>query len=414
MNKHEQVEHLFRHEYGQLVALLVRRMGIQYIDKIEDAVQWSMAQALEFWRTTDIPQSPSAWLYRVAYRYLLSEIKTAKHRKLLLKEYSELKPNNSYFCEEDVFSNELSDSMLRMLFVTCHCEIPLESQLVFTLKSICGFNIREIAQRLFITEANVYKRFSRAKKILQNQSLALDDFEDSEVIARLPAVHRVLYLVFTEGYLSSNVEMAIRRDLCEEAIRLTKLLAVSKFGDVTNTHALLALMYFHLARINARQDDLGALLLLSQQDRSMWDRGYINLGLDSLNKSVQGENISHYHIEAGIAAAHCIAPSFEQTKWKDIVAAYKLLHNISPSPLHFLNEAIATAEWKSPEEGLAVLQSIEKPAWLTNSYYWYTVKADLLLRSGEITKSLKYAKLAIQLAPNKSIKKLLTKRLSPN
>ena len=389
-------------------------MGIQYIDKIEDAVQWSMAQALEFWRTTDIPQSPSAWLYRVAYRYLLSEIKTAKHRKLLLKEYSELKPNNSYFCEEDVFSNELSDSMLRMLFVTCHCEIPLESQLVFTLKSICGFNIREIAQRLFITEANVYKRFSRAKKILQNQSLALDDFEDSEVIARLPAVHRVLYLVFTEGYLSSNVEMAIRRDLCEEAIRLTKLLAVSKFGDVTNTHALLALMYFHLARINARQDDLGALLLLSQQDRSMWDRGYINLGLDSLNKSVQGENISHYHIEAGIAAAHCIAPSFEQTKWKDIVAAYKLLHNISPSPLHFLNEAIATAEWKSPEEGLAVLQSIEKPAWLTNSYYWYTVKADLLLRSGEITKSLKYAKLAIQLAPNKSIKKLLTKRLSPN
>ena len=389
-------------------------MGIQYIDKIEDAVQWSMAQALGFWRTTDIPQSPSAWLYRVAYRYLLSEIKTAKHRKLLLKEYSELKPNNSYFCEEDVFSNELSDSMLRMLFVTCHCEIPLESQLVFTLKSICGFNIREIAQRLFITEANVYKRFSRAKKILQNQSLALDDFEDSEVIARLPAVHRVLYLVFTEGYLSSNVEMAIRRDLCEEAIRLTKLLAVSKFGDVTNTHALLALMYFHLARINARQDDLGALLLLSQQDRRMWDRGYINLGLDSLNKSVQGENISHYHIEAGIAAAHCIAPSFEQTKWKDIVAAYKLLHNISPSPLHFLNEAIATAEWKSPEEGLAVLQSIEKPAWLTNSYYWYTVKADLLLRSGEITKSLKYAKLAIQLAPNKSIKKLLTKRLSPN
>lgn len=389
-------------------------MGIQYIDKIEDAVQWSMAQALGFWRTTDIPQSPSAWLYRVAYRYLLSEIKTAKHRKLLLKEYSELKPNNSYFCEEDVFSNELSDSMLRMLFVTCHCEIPLESQLVFTLKSICGFNIREIAQRLFITEANVYKRFSRAKKILQNQSLALDDFEDSEVTARLPAVHRVLYLVFTEGYLSSNVEMAIRRDLCEEAIRLTKLLAVSKFGDVTNTHALLALMYFHLARINARQDDLGALLLLSQQDRSMWDRGYINLGLDSLNKSAQGENISHYHIEAGIAAAHCIAPSFEQTKWKDIVAAYKLLHNISPSPLHFLNEAIATAEWKSPEEGLAVLQSIEKPAWLTNSYYWYTVKADLLLRSGKITKSLKYAKLAIQLAPNKSIKKLLTKRLSPN
>ena len=414
LNKYEQVDHLFRHEYGQLVALLVRRMGIQYIDKIEDSVQWAMAQALEFWRMNEIPKSPSAWLYRVAYRYLLSELKITQQRTFLLKEHSELENNNAFFHEEEAFSSELSDSMLRMLFVTCHCEMPIESQLVFTLKSLCGFNVREIALRLFITEANVYKRFSRAKSFLQNQSLALDDFVDSDVIARLPSVHRVLYLVFTEGYLSSHADMAIRRDLCEEAIRLTKLLAASHFGKVTNTFALLALMYFHLARINARQDSFGALLLLAQQDRSQWDKEHINLALYFLNKSAKGECISRYHIEAGIAAAHCIAPSFKQTKWGEVVASYKLLHRISPSPLHILNEAIATAEWKSPQEGLVVLHSVEKPHWLANSYYWYTVKADLLLRSGEITKSHKYSMLAIKLAPSKSIKKLLTKRLIPN
>ena len=414
MNKYEQVEHIFRHEYGQLVALLVRRMGIQYIDKIEDSVQWAMAQALEYWRINDIPKSTSAWLYRVAYRYLLSELKITQQRTFLLKEHLELENNNSFSNEKETFSGELSDSMLRMLFVTCHCEMPIESQLVFTLKSLCGFNVREIALRLFITEANVYKRFSRAKNHLKNQSLELDDFVDSDVITRLPSVHRVLYLVFTEGYLSSHVDKAIRRDLCEEAIRLTRLLAASHFGDVSNTYALLALMYFHMARINSRQDSFGALLLLEQQDRSQWDKEYINLALSFLNKSAQGNSISCYHIEAGIAGSHCIAPSFEQTKWSEVVTSYKLLNKISPSPLNILNEAIATAEWKSPEEGLVVLQSVEKPHWLANSYYWYTVKADLLFRSGEIIQSHKYAILAIKLAPSESIKKLLTKRLIPN
>lgn len=415
MNKYEKVDHIFRHEYGQLVALLVRRMGIQYIDKVEDSVQWAMAQAIEFWRVDEMPKSPSAWLYRVAYRYLLSEFKITQQRQALLKEHTALlKSDNSFSNEVESFSGELSDSMLRMLFVSCHGEIPIESQLVFTLKSLCGFSVREISLRLFITEANVYKRFSRAKSYLKNKSLELDDFVDSDVIARLPSVHRVLYLVFTEGYLSSHADQAIRRDLCEEAIRLTRLLAASHFGDVTNTYALLALMYFHLARINSRQDDFGALLLLEQQDRSQWDKEHINLALAFLNKAAQGNSISRYHIEAGIAAGHCIAPSFEQTKWGEVVASYKLLNDISPSPFHILNEAIATAEWKNPQEGLAVLQSVDQPQWLAHSYYWYTVKADLLFRSGEIIKSHEYSMLAIKLAPSTSIKKVLQKRLIRN
>ncbi|NQZ11512.1 MAG: sigma-70 family RNA polymerase sigma factor [Algicola sp.] len=411
MNQQVQVEHVFRHEYGKLVALLLRRIGVQHLDAIEDAVQWAMAQALDFWCKDNIPSSPSAWLYQVAHRHLLSEFKATQRRSILLTEHSYIAQNEVIELEEAPFAGEMSDSMLRMLFVACSDAIPIESQLVFTLKSLCGFSIREIALRLFITQANVYKRFSRAKQQLKNQTLELDMLPDDEMVARLPSVHRVLYLLFTEGYLSSHTDTAIRRDLCEEAIRLTKLLGASKFGDVPNSYALLALMYFHLAKINTRQDSYGSLLLLEQQDRRRWNKQQITVAMGFLAQSATGNTISRYHIEAGIAAEHCLSPSFEQTPWEKIVASYELLHSIAPSPLHYLNHAIATAQWKSPEAGLAVLNSIDIPDWLDRSYHWYAVQADLLFRSGETIQGQAYAILAIAAAPTDSIKQLLSKRL---
>lgn len=411
MNKQGKVAHLFRHEYGKLVALLVRRIGVHHIDLIEDAVQWAMAQALEFWCKGKTPNSPSAWLYQVAYRHLLSEFRTIKYRSLLLNKHLSVEENEIIEDNEAFYSGEMSDSMLRMLFIACSDNNPVESQLVFTLKSLCGFSIREIALRLFISEANVYKRFSRAKKHLKNETLELDMLSNDEMLSRLPSVHRVLYLLFTEGYLSSHTDTAIRLDLCEEAIRLTRLLAESKIGDVPNSYALLALMYFHLARINSRQNEFGVLLLLEQQDRNQWDKQQISVAMSLLAQSANGDYISRYHIEAGIAAEHCLSPSFQQTRWGEVVASYELLHNIAPSPLHLLNLAIATAEWKTPEAGLAVLKSADMPDWLERSYYWYAVLADLLFRCGELALADKNADLAIAAAPTDSIKQLLFNRL---
>lgn len=411
MNKQEKVAHLFRHEYGKLVALLVRRIGVHHIDLIEDAVQWAMTQALEFWCRGEVPNSPSAWLYQVAYRHLLSEFRTIKHRSLLLSKHLSVEEHEIIEDNEAFFTGEMTDSMLRMLFIACSDKNPIESQLVFTLKSLCGFSIKEIALRLFITEANVYKRFSRAKKHLKNETLELDMLSNDEMLSRLPSVHRVLYLLFTEGYLSSHTDTAIRRDLCEEAICLTRLLVESKVGDVPNSYALLALMYFHLARINTRQNEFGVLLLLEQQDRNQWDKKQISVAMSLLAQSANGDFISRYHIEAGIAAEHCLSPSFEQTKWGKIVASYELLHNIAPSPLHLLNLAIATAEWKTPGAGLAVLKSADMPDWLERSYHWYAVLADLLFRCGELTLANKKSDLAITAAPTDSIKQLLFNRL---
>lgn len=411
MNEQKQVEHLFRHEYGKLVALLLRRTGTQHIDAIEDSVQWAMTQALEFWCRGNIPSNPTAWLYRVANNHLLSEFRAMKRKDFLIAEHIASKENNVCEDESIPFSGELSDSMLRMLFTACNDAIPVESQLVFTLKSLCGFNIREIALRLFITEANAYKRYIRAKNNLKNQKIELDKLTDDDVASRLPSIHSVLYSVFTEGYLSSHTEMAIRQDLCEEAIRLALLLIDTKFGDVPNSYALLALMYFHLARVMARQDDCGALLLLEQQNRKKWNTKQTAIAMSFLAQSAKGDTISRYHIEAGIAAEHCLSPSFSQTRWDKIAASYKLMESIAPSPLHQLNRAVATAEWKGPQAGLAVLQSSEIPNWLNHSYHWYTVQADLLFRSGETVLGRKNAELAIEAAPSDSIKQLLRKRL---
>jgi len=408
----QQVEHLFRHKYGKLVALLLRKFGIQHIETVEDAVQWSMAQALDFWSKENIPSNLSAWLYQVAHRYLLSELRAKKSKKLLLTQYSMIEDVSVSNDKEASFSSEMNNSMLRMLFIACHEKIPVESQLVFTLKSLCGFSIREISLRLFISQANVYKRFSRAKNFLKDKNTDLNTLTDAEIIDRIPAIHHVLYLLYTEGYLSSHDDKAIRQDLCDEAIRLLTLLIDSKFGNLPNSKALLALMYFHSARINSRKDECGLLLLLEQQDRSKWNEQQITLGLALLEQSAVGDNISRYHIEAGIAAEHCLSSSFQQTRWDNIIASYELLDRIAPSPIHIINRAIATAEWKGPHEGLAVLNVENIPSWLSSSYYWYAAKADLYFRCGDAINGNAYATLAISAAPTDHIKSVLTQRLT--
>ncbi len=411
MSHFEHVEHVFRHEYGQLVASLLRRVGVIHLQEVEDAVQDAMMKAIYYWNQKTVPDNLSAWLYTVAYRQLISELRDSQNRQKLLQAHFSLEESASEQPVEVPLVGEMNDSLLRMLFVACNDAIPFESQLVFTLKCLCGFSVREISLRLFITEANVYKRFTRARKVLQSKSVEPDTLTNAQMSTRLDMVHNVLYLLFTEGYLSSQTDSAIRQDLCEEAIRLAKLLSNSTVGNVPTTYALLAMMYFHLSRINARQDDSGSLLLLEHQDRNKWNKSLIIKGMQFLNKSAEGETLSRYHLEANIAAEHCLAPCFEQTKWDKIVHSYELLELIAPTVLHRLNWALALAEWQGPQIGLAILTTKDIPDWLERSYHWHAVIADLQFRCGEIKKARVNAQLALSSAPTPSLRKLLSKRM---
>ena len=356
------VEHFFRHEYGRLVAMLSRRVGVQHLEAVEDAVQSAMMAALEAWTSGGLPDNPSAWLFRVASNNLMGELRQRAGRRRILQEIATGEIDAPEDGPEIFLSGEVRDDLLRMLFVCCDEAIPAESQLVLALKTLCGFDIREIALRLFTSEANVYKRLGRARSHLRELPLRPGELTGAHYSARVPAVRKILYLLFTEGYLSSHAEMAIRRELCNEAIRLAGILAEHPVGEGPETFALLALMHLHAARMSARQDGSGGLLLLEEQDRELWDRHQIKVGLTWLARSAQGERFSRYHAEAGIAAEHCLAPSFRETRWDRVVECYALLERIAPSALHRLNRAIGSRSFEGQARGLPFSRALNRRA----------------------------------------------------
>lgn len=405
------VEHFFRHEYARLVAVMVRRSGVRHIAAIEDAVQSALMKALEVWRVSGTPDNPSAWLFRVAQNAFVGELRKRAGRKRLLDQ----SVPEDFDLQQDGplhFPGEMQDDLLRMLFVCCDDAIPAESQLVLALKTLCGFSVEEIALRLFTSEANVYKRLSRARSRLRALSLSTGDLTDEQMRSRLPGVNKVIYALFSEGYLSSGAEFAIRRDLCEEAIRLATILTDHPVGKSPEVLALLALMHLHTARMTARQDGSGGLLLLEEQDRALWDPHQIERGLQWLAKAAQGDHLSRYHAEAGVAAEHCLAPSFQATRWDRVVDCYSQLERVSPSAINRLNRAVAMAEWLGPMAALAELRPFEPPSWLGRSYLWAAVLADLHRRCGNLDEARRYGDDALNLAPSRAVRELLQRRLA--
>lgn len=389
--------------------MLSCRVGMKYVEDVEDAVQSALMSALESWTIADVPDNPTAWLFRAARNNLMGTLRTQGRRYRILQQNAS--DFGRYNSPEVILPDDMQDDLLRMLFVCCHETIPLESQLVFALKTLCGFDVREIAIRLFTSEANVYKRLSRARNRLQELPLRADDLKKHEYLSRLPAVQKVLYLLFTEGYLSSDASEALRRDLCNEAIRLASILAGHPVGQSPETYALLAMMHLHLARIDARETGTGHLLLLEEQDRCRWNQDEIQQGMRWLAKSAEGESFSRYHAEAGIAAEHCLAPSFTETRWEKIAECYSLLAQFTDSPIHKLNRAIAVAEWKGPAEGLAILDGYAPPTWLSGSYMWTAVMADLHRRCGKLEAAQRFGEVALSSAPTPQVKELLRRRL---
>ncbi|MBK6688137.1 MAG: sigma-70 family RNA polymerase sigma factor [Deltaproteobacteria bacterium] len=391
-----------------MAALLVRRVGLGRLEAVEDAVQAALLAATTAW-LEDVPREPRAWLYRVAHNHLVGVLRQeGGHRRILEGVQAEEEtqaPNEAFF------EGEIEDELLRMLFVCCDDELPVESRLVLALKTLCGFSVEEIAFRLFTSEANVYKRLARARERLREAELDTDTPPLESLRFRLPSVHAVIYLLFNEGYLSIDPEQAIRVELCDEAIRLGELLATHPVGAGPTSFALLALMHLHAARLTARQDAAGGLLLLEEQARRL-DPDHFQRGASWLAKAADGDELTRYHLEAGIAAEHCFAPSFAETRWGAIAELYAMLERIAPSPLHTLNRAIALAEAEGPVAGLASLQGAVPPAWLEGHYLWDAVLSDLHRRAGHPEVAAQHREAALLAAPSQAVRRLLERRLS--
>src|SRR5260370_21630270 len=345
------VEHFFRREYGRLVAILTHKVGVRHIDLVEDAVQTALMPALTSWVAKGIPEDPGAWLYRVAHNRLIGALGNNAGRLRILEAAANELTVAADNPDSPRFDDEVRDDLLRMLFVCCDEAIPRDSRLVLALKTLCGFSTAEIALRLFLSEANVLKRLGRARERLREVPPDFNSLPLQALQSRLASVHVVLYLLFNEGYLSAQSDRTVRREMCDEAIRLTTLLAVHPVGASSETFALLALMHFHGARLTARLDAMGGLLLLEEQDRCLWDQDQMRLGAEWLHKATTATTFKRFHAEAGIAAEHAFAPSFAQTRWQEIADLYAMLDRIATSQLNARNRAVSTPEWQGPEAG---------------------------------------------------------------
>lgn len=246
-----------------------------------------------------------------------------------------------------------------MMFACCHPAIPEESQIVLTLKTLCGLSIHEIARAFLTNDETISKRIYRAKEKIKGENIELDVPNSDKLSERTDAVLKSLYLLFNEGYNSSHPDQLIREDLCEEAIRLCHLITGHSLTAFPRSKALLSLMCFQSSRLNARLDDKGNIIVLKYQDRSKWHRPLIQKGFDYIDAATDPFEVSTYHLEAAIASLHAVSPSFEKTDWKSIYHLYDMLYQLQPNPVVAMNKAIASAYAISKQQALEELQCIK-------------------------------------------------------
>jgi len=406
------VEHLFRHEAGKMVATLTRIFGIEHLTLAEDVVQEALARALQTWPFYGVPQNPSAWIMRASRNLALDVVRREKVFRDKEPEISLLMERESATPDAMVANEQqIADDRLRMMFVCCHPLISQEDQVALALKTLCGFSPAEIAKAFLTTEAAIAKRLTRAKQKIRDEQVPFAIPEGEELAQRLDGVLRSLYLLFNEGYKASSGDKLVREDICQEAIRLTGLLVKHAAGNQPRTHALLALMLLNTARIPARTDDDGNLLRLQEQDRSRWNQAMIARGMFHIAQSAAGNEISEYHLQAGIAACHCAAKDFRSTDWGQILELYDRLIDFDDSPVVALNRAVALAEVQGPQAGIEAVGSIENLQSLESYYLLHAVLGEFEMRLNHSHAAAAHFRKSLQLAEIKAERTFLSEKL---
>ncbi|HLN01907.1 MAG TPA: sigma-70 family RNA polymerase sigma factor [Bryobacteraceae bacterium] len=373
---------MFRHQAGRIVAHLARLLGPAQIDLAEETVQEAMLRALQVWPHQGVPENAAAWLFRVAQNVAIDAI---RHRRILGDKTEaivrELTRSAVFVDSDPDLEEQLRDDELRMIFMCCHPGIARDASVALSLKTVGGFSVREIARAFLADEAAIAQRLVRAKRQIRDQGLTLEMPRGPELRRRLDSVLEVLYFLFNEGYAAHEGEELIRQDLCIEALRLGGLLAASSIAE-PRVHALIALMALGAARLPARVDEAGDLILLDDQDRGRWDGQLIALGFHHFDQSMTGEEATEYHVQAAIAATHARAAAAQSTDWPLILKLYDQLVAINASPVVTLNRAVAVAKVRGAGEALESIDPLENDPKLRDYYLRLAVRGHLLMELG--------------------------------
>jgi len=403
----EAVETVYREEWGRIVATLIRLVGD--FEVAEEAAQEAFTAAVDQWRVTGVPEFPRAWIIQTARHKAIDRIRRAKRQNQSIESYA-ASEFGSTVDEPNYDSDEIPDDQLRLIFTCCHPALAPEAQVALTLRTLGGLDTDEIARAFLVPPATMAQRLVRAKRKIRDAGIPYELPAASVMPERLDAVLTVIYLIFNEGYATTRGRL-VRTDLCSEAIRLARTLRTLFMPrPPAELDGLLALMLLHDARRDARLDQTGDLIVLEDQNRSLWNQAQIAEALPLVQAALQG-GAGPYGVQAAIAAVHCRTARAENTDWPQILQLYDVLQNFQPSPIVSLNRAVAVAMVNGPEAALALIDALDASGELDGYHLLYSARADLLRRMGSNEASAKAYLRALDLVTNDSERRFLERRL---
>lgn len=405
---HRLVDHLFRERSGQMVAWLTRIFGPAHLDLVEEVVQDALVKALQQWPFSGVPRNPGGWLFQVARNGALDVLR--RHASFGDRADAlarELTRSAQVLQREDWrVDGVIEDDELQMILLCCHPILSRDAQVALSLKTVGGFGVHEIARAFLTSESTVAQRLVRAKRNLRAANVRFELPSGDDLSGRLEAVLEVIYLLFNEGYAARAGDDLVRNDMCGEALRLARVVAGSAVAS-PSAHALAALLAFQSARLPARVDAAGDVVLLDEQDRSQWDPRLIALGFAHLERSAAGDVMSPYHVQAAIAAAHARATTPDDTPWPTILRLYDDLLDLQPSPVVALNRIVALWKVRGLEAAESELRALEHTPPLNAYYLLPALKGRLLAARGELDGAREAFRAALQLPCSEPEKRLL-------
>jgi RNA polymerase sigma-70 factor (ECF subfamily) len=402
-----EIEKVYRADWGRIVATLIRLYGD--FELAEEVAQEAFAAAVDQWRVSGIPEFPRAWIIQAARHKAVDRI---RRRVRFAEKLEAIGPQKEPSVDEpDLDASDIPDDRLRLIFTCCHPAIAHDAQVALTLRTLCGLETDEIARAFLVPSTTMAQRLVRAQRKIRDAGIPYTVPAADEIPARLDAVLTVIYLIFNEGYVATRSDTLVRADLCNEAIRLARLVrALMPPQSAPEATAVLALMLLHDSRRDARLDDEGDLILLELQDRTLWNRAQIAEAIPLVEEAMRG-GPGPFSVQAAIAALHCQATRPEATDWAQIVQLYGLLELLQPSPIVALNRAVAVAMAKGPEQALQLIDSLVADGSLEDYHLLHAARADMLRRIGSSHEAAKSYSRALALVTNHSERRFLERRL---